>query len=37
MFATGLETPNKSRKDDIEDSIDNCIEIAWAEEEIENA
>lgn len=27
--------PNKSRKKDIEDSIPNCIEIAWAEKEVE--
>ena len=27
--------PNTSKKKKVEDSIDNCIEIAWAEEEAE--
>ena len=36
MFTTRLETHNKSRKEDVEDFIDNCIEIDRAEEEVKN-
>ena len=34
-FTTRLCTPYKSRKKEVEDFIDKCIEIAWAEEEVE--
>ena len=35
MFTTGVETSNKSRKEEGEDFTDSYIEIAWVEEEVE--
>ena len=35
MLITGLEMPINSKQEDVEHSIENCIEISWVEDEME--